>query len=256
MDLSPHNHKRCDSKLCQYGNVCNLVALCLTLVLIAGFAQAEMSLDRLILDFQPGDSHHKDIQVFNNDKKNLYVNVSVSEVLEPGTEHEKRILVKDLEKRPLVATPQKLIVSGNSQKNVRLVSLEDAGKTDRIFRVNFSPALGELKAKASGIKILIAYQALIIVRANTPVAKVVAERKGNKIVFKNTGNTNVILQNGSQCNPEAIKECEKLNTRRLYAGNVWELTMPFNAPVTYDLDDGVKVITQTFGVIKKSAWRP
>ena len=42
MDWSPFNDKRCDSKLCQYGSACNLIVLILTLILITGFAQADM----------------------------------------------------------------------------------------------------------------------------------------------------------------------------------------------------------------------
>lgn len=246
MDLSSCYQKNSVNKLSHYGSAFYLITLFLTFVFITGFAQAEMRLDRIILDFQPGDSHHKDIQVFNTDERNLYVTINVSEVLSPGTEQETREPLKDLKNVALVVTPQKIIVPGNSQKSVRLVTLEDAGKTDRIFRVNFSPVVGQLKSKTSGIKLLIAYQALIIVRAGNPVANVVAERKGNTILFKNTGNTNVILQNGSQCNPENNKQCEQLDTRRLYAGNVWELTLPYNGPVTFEMDDGVDVKTQTF----------
>lgn len=250
MDLSPDNEHRCDSKLCQYATACNLITLFLILVFISGLAQANMSLDRMVVDFRPDDAHHKDVQVFNKDKNNIFVNISVEEVLKPGTPQEQRVPVKDVKKIALVATPQKLIVPGNSQKAVRLVTLEDSGKTDRIFRVTFSPAVGKLKAKTSGIKLLIAYQTLVIVRPDKPVANVIAERKGKKIIFRNTGNTNVMLQNGMQCNPSAKKQCEKFDTQRLYAGNTWELTLPYDAPVTFDLDDGAKVLNRTFGEVK------
>ena len=221
MDWSPDNEHRCDSKLCKYATACNLITLFLILLFITGLANANMSLDRMVVDFRPDDAHHKDIQVFNKDKNNIFVNINVVEVLKPGNSDEQRVPVKDAKKIALIATPQKLIVPANSQKAVRLVTLEDAGKTDRVFRVTFSPAVGKLKAKTSGIKLLIAYQALVIVRPNQPVAKIVAERKGKKITLRNTGNTNVMLQNGKQCNPSAKKQCEKFDTRRLYAGNTW-----------------------------------
>lgn len=276
MDFPPINDKRCDNKMCQYTSACNVIVLFLTLILISGFAQTDeanrpdekatdiihqvskenqptnlnqhsgMNLSRMIVDFKPDEAYHQDLQVFNQGKNNLYVNVDVVEVQNPGSEQEKRVATKDLKTLTLVATPKKLIIPGSSQKNVRLVNLVEAGKTDRIYRVSFSPAVGKLKAKTSGIKILIAYQALVIVRPNQPVADVVAERKGKRIIFRNTGNTNVILQNGMQCDPKDKSQCKQLETRRLYAGNVWEFTLPFSGPVTFELDDGMKVKTKTF----------
>ena len=246
MDLPPINDKRCDSKMCRYACVCNYIVLLLTLILITGFAQADMSIDRLIVNFQPESAHHQDVKVFNKGNNNLYVNVNVLEVLNPGTEKEQRVPVKDVKKLSLIATPKKMIVPSNSHKNVRLVLLEDAGKTDRIFRVSYSPALGKLKAKTSGIKILVAYQSLVIIRPNNPVAHITAERKGDKIIFRNSGNTNAILQNGQQCHPKDKNKCEVLSGRRLYAGNTWEFKPPYSGPVTFEVDDGKGVKTQTF----------
>ena len=98
MDLPPINDKRCDNKTCQYASVFNVLALFLTLILITGFAQADMSLSRMVVDFNPDDAHHQDIQIFNKDKNNIYVHVNVVEVLKPGTDKEERVPVKDLKK--------------------------------------------------------------------------------------------------------------------------------------------------------------
>ena len=252
MDLSPYDQNRCDRQLCEYGNACNIITLFLTLILISGFVQAEMTLDRLIVDFQSDSSHHQDIKVFNQSASNLYVNVSVLEVLNPGTKQEQRVVVKDIKKLSLIATPEKLIVPGNSRKNVRLVALEEPGKQDRIYRVGFTPAVGKLKARVSGIKLLVAYQALVIIRPEKPEALVSAERKGSLIVFRNTGNTNVLLQNGKQCDPIKPKECKELESRRLYAGNEWALKAPYAGPVQYQLSDGNTVSNRSFGGAVKS----
>ncbi|MGI9275391.1 MAG: hypothetical protein ACR2PT_11180 [Endozoicomonas sp.] len=229
---------------------CTLVFL--TIMLTSTPVRAEMTLDRLIVDFDTPSRHHEDIQVFNQGENNLYVNVSLEEVINPGTDREERAMVKDVLKRSLVVSPSQLIVPANSRKNVRILTLEEATEKDRIFRIGFTPALGKLKAKTSGIKLLLAYQALVILRPEKPVASVDAERKGEFIVFRNKGNTNVLLQNGKQCDPQAPKQCQELQTRRLYAGNEWQLKTPFSGPVTYDLDDGNKVQSRTFGERKKS----
>ena len=214
--------------------------------------QADMTLNRMIVDFQPDVAPHQDITVFNGDQSNLYVTVKVFEIVNPGTAQEKRVPLQDLKNVPLVATPKKLIIPGNSQKNVRLVSLEESVSKDRIFRVNFSPAIGKLKAKKSGIRILAAYDNLVIVRPENPVASIVTEHQPGRIIFQNKGNSNAILQNGYQCHPEKKKECEKLPNRRLYAGNTWELKTPFSGPVFYEVDDGNGVKIQTFGTAIKN----
>ncbi|MRI31705.1 hypothetical protein EOPP23_01680 [Endozoicomonas sp. OPT23] len=214
-------------------------------------AQADMTLSRMIVDFQSETLHHQDVTVFNGDQGNLYVTVNVFEILNPGTAQEKRVPVQDMKNIPLVATPKKLIVPGNSQKNVRLVSLEESVSKDRIFRVNFSPALGKLKARTSGIRILAAYDNLVIIRPEKPVIDITTERKSGRIVFQNKGNSNAILQNGYQCHPEKKKQCEKLPNRRLYAGNTWELKTPFSGPVYYEVDDGSGVKNRTFGAADK-----
>ncbi|AMO58468.1 hypothetical protein [Endozoicomonas montiporae] len=43
MDLSPYDQCRCDQKLCRIGRSCNIITLALTLILISGFAVANIS---------------------------------------------------------------------------------------------------------------------------------------------------------------------------------------------------------------------
>ena len=217
------------------------------MIIASNPVHADMSLDRLIVDFNNNSRHYEDIQVFNQGDKELYVNVSVAEVLSPGSDKEKRVSVNGVVKRPLVVSPSRLVIPANSRKSVRILTMEEASGNDRIFRVDFSPALGKLKAKASGIKLLVAYQALVMVRPENPVVDIKTSRQGEFLVFRNQGNTNVLLQNGRQCNPQSPKDCQELKTRRLYAGNEWRLQTPFNGPVTYDLDFGDRVETRTFG---------
>ena len=57
MNWSPENKNRCDSKLCQYATICNLITLFLILVFITGLAQANMSLDRMVVDCRPDHTH-------------------------------------------------------------------------------------------------------------------------------------------------------------------------------------------------------
>ena len=70
MDFPPINDKRCDNEMCKYASICNVIVLLLTLILITGFAQADMNLSEMSVDFKPDDAHYQDVQVFNKDKSN------------------------------------------------------------------------------------------------------------------------------------------------------------------------------------------
>lgn len=247
MDLPPINDKRCDNKMCKYASMFNVLVLFLTLILITGFAQAEMRVIPLFVDFAHDDAYSKDVEVFNKGEHPIYVKVEVREVKNPGTEQEKRLPVQKLSDKALVAVPEKLTIPGNSKKNVRLTSLGTATSKDTVYRISYTPAYGQLKAKSTGIKILVAYEGLVVIRPPKPVAHIEAERKGDTIVFRNTGNTNAILERGSQCDPQNKAKCESLTTRRLYAGNVWEYKLPFSGPVTYEVNNGVRAETRVFG---------
>jgi hypothetical protein len=59
-------------------------------------------------------------------------------------------------------------------------------------------------------------------------------RDGRQLVFENTGNTNFLISEGTQCDA-AGENCEELPTKRIYAGNRFELALNQDTPVSYVL---------------------
>ncbi len=216
------------------------------LVLIATAAQADMSLDRSILVFDRGNAPRQDVEITNSSAENLYLETEILLVSQPGTEEETREQVLDPDDIELLVTPARLIVPPGARRLLRVVHLGEPPDVDRIYRVNVRPVVGPVEAEATAIKVIVAYQLLIIVRPDNPKPDLLWQRDGRQIAFSNRGNSNILLFNGVQC-PPVGGDCIDLNTaRRLYAGNDWSIELPFDAPVEFTTGIGQRNARQRF----------
>lgn len=218
----------------------NLVAL---LLLVTGLqVQAEMNLSTSIVELKEGAARRDDVIVFNSGSDTLYVSVEPLQVLQPGTDEERRERIVDPQAAGLLVTPNKLIVPPGGRKTVRMVALETSDQ-ERIFRVNFTPIAPPLELEeGSGaqIQVIVAYQVLVMSRASAPAQSFKATREGARLRIINDGNSNLLLTEGLQCPSEAQLEtregCATLPSRRLYAGNDWVTELPLaegDSPVEY-----------------------
>ncbi|WP_161787304.1 fimbrial biogenesis chaperone [Endozoicomonas numazuensis] len=224
-------------------------SLAIASLLMTMNTHAAMSLDKMIVYFEPDKSPRQDIVVTNPDQENLYLQTEVYKVVNPGTEQEERVRVTNPSELKLLSTPQKAIVAPNSRKTVRLVSLETPKKTESVYRVTFKPVVGDLEATQNAIKLLIAYQTLVFVRPESPEYKVTAKREKDSITFTNSGNINVVLRNGQFCSGQKSKrKCSDIDDiKRLYAGQSWTLKVPNSkTEVEYGLFNGSTEERKTF----------
>lgn len=197
-------------------------------------ADASMSVSKAIVHFEPGKSTREDVLVSNSDSKPLYVKVEIIEIENPGSASETRKIVKNPKAARFLVTPNKLVVPPGGRKAVRLVNLAPGGDKERVFRVNLTPVVADEAVEQTSVKILVAYQLLVLMQPASPEAKLVAERKGNKLTVTNTGNSNALLRSGKLCaNIEDQSSCSELPTKRLYAGNTWELELTGPGTVSY-----------------------
>ena len=95
-----------------------------------------------------------------------------------------------------------------------------------------APAAGK---KSMNIKVLVGYQAIVLVRPAKVVEMLEASRHGRQLRFENAGDVSVLLDAGRQCaTPEtAGASCAQLPSKRLRPGATWELALASDAPVTY-----------------------
>lgn len=207
-------------------------------------AFAGIYLDKIVVEFDPDGLPREDIVVFNDDtNENAFIDIAIHEVINPGTENEERILVDNPQDANLLVTPAKMVVAPGSKSQVRLVSLNQNSPVDQIFRVTFTPVLAPFADEGSAVRIVVAYQALVIVPPSNPEADLSYEKGDGVLTFTNSGNSYIKLENGQLCG-QLLTSCVDLMATRLYAGNTWSVELPFEGQVTYRAtnDSGVRTI--------------
>lgn len=207
--------------------ICTLISLSCTQVF------AGIYLDKIVVEFNPDGLPREDIIVFNDDSnENAFIDITIHEVVNPGLDDEERVLLDDPQAASLLVTPAKMVVAPGSKAQVRLVSLNQNSPVDQIFRVTFTPVLAPFSDEGSAVRIVVAYQALIIVPPSNPEADISYERNGQTLTFTNDGNSYIKLENGQICG-QLLSSCEDLMATRLYAGNIWSVELPIDGQVTY-----------------------
>lgn len=208
-------------------------------LLLSCSLQAQLAIDRIIVDFQSTSTITEDVLLMNeSDSETLFIDVEVLEVTKPGTEDEQRVIVDDPSKIGLIATPAKVILPPNARRNVRLVNMVETSDAETVFRVNFSPVAGEADVDENVVRLMVGYQALVIVRPDNPVVKVESKRKEGELILANNGNTNVFLERVRQCTDASLEECSPLGDRRLYPGNSTTIELSEKGTVVFDIFDG------------------
>lgn len=205
-----------------------------------------MFVDRSIVVFDPDSQPKQDVKVRNTGTDNIYVQVDVLAVTRPGEEDEVREKISDPSQLKLIATPNKLVIPPGGQKLVRIVNLQDKNDLERIYRINVTPIVPPLDDENSQLRIVVAYQILTIILPDQPESSIEAIRAGKEITFTNQGNANILFSDGIQCAVDDPNNCSELTTKRLYAGNKWTLTLPFDAPVSFSVRDFEGIKKQVF----------
>ncbi len=210
--------------------LCILFALLLT-----GAAQANMVLSNVIVHFEPDQPNRQDVEISNQGEETLYVEVEPHKMLAPGTAQEDRTRIVDPRQAGLLVTPNKLILPPGATKVIRLVKMGRSTE-ERVYRIAAKPVTGGVEeATQSGLKIMVGYEILAIVYPDQPQPVLEVAREGQVLSVRNTGNTNVLMREGYQCQDPADppEECTPLPSKRMYPGNEWQLELPHDLPVKY-----------------------
>lgn len=208
-------------------------------------AHAEMVLSQVIVDLAAADAPRDDIEVFNNGVERMYVQAEPFEILAAGTPGEQRVPAKDPETSGLLVSPQRLVLSPGERRIIRIAMIGERGPAERVYRVAIKPVVGGVSADGTAIKVLVGYDALVIVRPSRIVGEVTAERRGNTLVMRNGSNTSQEIFQGRQCDKSGT-DCRELPAKRLYPGAVWEQSLPFETAVTYTFAIGNEIRARTF----------
>ena len=194
-------------------------------------ARAEVLLSQLIVELKEG-AIAGDIDVWNNSPERVYVAAEPREIVNPGTPAQADRKAPDPEKLGLLVAPARMILEPGQHRRLRIAAIGPAAVSERVYRVTVRPEVGGVASEKSGLKILVGYDVLVLVRPSGARAAVVGKRTAGGITFTNQGNVSVELTDGRQCDP-AGKGCVALPGKRLYVGAEWTEPLKSAAPVQY-----------------------
>lgn len=197
-------------------------------------ASADIVLSELIVELQPGKHAREDIEVWNKDSARAYVAVEPAEIVNPGRPDQSRREDSDPEKLGLLVAPARMILEPGERKLVRIAALASDLSRERVYRVTVKPVAGTLSSDASGLKVLVGYDVLVLLRPSQAHPDLTGQRSGNRLSLHNGGNVSLELIQGRQCN-SAGEDCRDLPGKRLYAGADWTETLPSSGPVEYSV---------------------
>jgi P pilus assembly chaperone PapD len=208
-------------------------------------ASAELILSQLVVDLAGQSKQREDIEVLNSSDERTYVAVDASEIVRPGRSDELRQQEQDPEKRGLLVSPTRMVLEPGQRKLVRIAAIGSRREQERVYRVTVKPVAGNLESSVSGLKILVGYDVLVLVRPISPSLNLVATRSGNTLTIRNDGNVSVELVDGKQCNLDR-QNCISLPPKRLYSGAQWKQELSSSSPVEYTAIGGGKSVRRKF----------
>lgn len=203
-------------------------------LMAASPAQADVVLSQLIVELKPGGDLRQDVDVWNNSPEPAYVAAEPREILRAGTPAQAARIEPDPEKLGLLVAPARMILAPGQHKLLRIAAIGPNGQRERVYRVTVKPQVGKLASDKSGLKILVGYDVLVLVRPADARPSVVAERSADSMTFSNDGNVSVELAQGRQCDSSG-GSCTALPGKRLYPGARWTQPLKWPTKVQYDV---------------------
>jgi P pilus assembly chaperone PapD len=216
-------------------------ALCLA----APPAHAELVLSELIVDLQPGKQIREDVEVWNNSPERSFVAIEPREIVDASLPTQKIHLDPDPEKLGLLVSPSRMILEPGQRKLLRIASISGSADREHVYRVTVKPVVGGIKSDDSGLKIVVGYDVLVLVRPAQPLANVTASRTGRTLSFTNMGNVSVEVIDGRQCSARH-EQCTQLPGKRLYPGASWTVDLPTDQPAEYMLKSPLGTERKTY----------
>lgn len=213
----------------------------LLMVGVVTSAAANILVSPTIINFLPNQLPRQDVVVMNQGDTNAYIEVTPYRVDRPGTANEKKIQIHNPKELGLLVSPNKLIIPPKQHRVLRIIQLSQSLKEDEIYRITVAPIPNKLlpvetkdiNDRKMGVRVVLAYGILAIVRPEQMRPQLLVKRQGKNLLIENKGNTNIVIVGGEQCLND---NCFQLPSRRIYAGNRWEVGLPFNQPITVTSD--------------------
>ena len=221
-----------------------LVLAAAGMALPMGAARADLLLSQLVVDLAPQDRSRDDVEIWNSGTDRAFVEVDPREIIDPGTARESSRSDPDPEKLGLLVSPERVILEPGQRKLLRIASLAPADR-ERVYRVTVKPVVGQVSSDSSGLKVLVGYDVLVLVRPREAAPHVSGTRSVSGLTLRNDGNVSVELVDGKECAGTSAT-CTDLPGGRLYAGAEKTIRTASGSRVEYKLKIGSKLLPVEF----------
>lgn len=188
-------------------------------------AWASIAVSQMIIELKPGTSPATDIEIVNDSPDRSFIVVEPREIIRAGNTDEKPFTSPDPDRLGLLVSPNRLVLEPHQRRTLRIAAIHPASDRERVYRVTVKPVTGEVSGAESGLKLLVGYDLLVLVRPALMHSALKARRDGHKLVITNQGNSSVEMSDGKQCD-QGRKACRSLPSKRLYAGASWAQPLP------------------------------
>lgn len=199
--------------------------------LAAAPASAELAISQLIVELTK-QARTADIEIFNDSPERAFVTIDPRRILNPGTGEQQPWVSGDPEKLGLIVSPRRLILEPGQHRRLRIAAVGPDSPVERIYRVTVKPVAGEVSGSDSGLKMLVGYDLLVLVRPAAGGPDVRVSRNGDSLTLTNRGTVSAELVEGQQCKSDG-EACVSLPGKRLYAGASWTQAVPSSAKGRY-----------------------
>lgn len=189
-------------------------------------AHAEIVLSQVIVDLQPERPDYQDIEIWNAGSERAFIQIEPSEILKPGQPDEQRVPITDPEQGGLLVSPQRLVLEADERRVIRFAAIAPRSGSERVYRVAVRPVAAPETTEATGLKVLLGYDLLVLFRPAKLEGEVTAVRRGDRIEFTNNSNFAHEIYDGKQCSPKG-DACVSLPATRLYPGASWSIPLSY-----------------------------
>ena len=194
-------------------------------------ASANLSASPIIVTLNAEDGRRGDILVGNTGDRTQYLNIAALRILQPGQSPEQYLRSPVPSEVGLLVAPRRLVLRPGEEKVIRVILLAEDIPTDLAWRVRIEPVIGDITSSKPVAITNVTYDALVFARPSDPVANVIGERDGNRLILRNEGNTNALLRSGEQCLSDT--DCVAIAGKRLWPGMSWTIDLAHPVPVSF-----------------------
>ncbi len=206
--------------------------------------RADMVLSDVIVAFAPGEVR-KEIVVTNTGEETLFVSADLAEIINAGSANEERVVNPDPELAGMIVSPTRIVVQPGQRKTLRIAYIGDTPASDRVYRLLVKPAVGDIDAQETMLRVLIGYDVLVVVQPEEPAYNLDWSREGTVFTVTNTGNTNALMYEGLLC--PASGDCVDVQGRRIYPGLTVTIDLPAeDGTLTYMVQGAGQIGQATF----------